>query len=104
MEQILAEVQTTNKLCHAILTVIKQEVSAIMSDFTALTAAVAADTSVDASVLTLLQQLAAQVSALQPNQASIDALATQLTQNAASLQAAITANTPVTPAQSAAKK
>lgn len=76
----------------------------IMADITALTASVANETSVEQSVLTLLQGLAAQVANLQPTQAAIDALTTQINSNITALQAAVTANTPVTPAQAKADK
>lgn len=55
------------------------------------------ETTVEGSVLTLLQQLAAQVAALQPNQAAIDALAAQIQSNITALQGAVTANTPAEP-------
>ena len=67
-------------------------------DLTNLTAAVAAETTVTASAITLLQQLAAQIAALakQPtvDPAALQAFADTLNANATSLAAAITANTP----------
>ena len=76
----------------------------LMSDFTALTAQVASETSVEQSVLTLLKGLQAQVAALQPTQAAIDALAAQIGSNITAMTAAVPANTPVTPAAAKANK
>lgn len=66
----------------------------LMSTLADVTADVAAETTVEGSVLTLLQGLAAQVAALQPNQASIDALHASLQGNITAMQAAVAANTP----------
>ncbi len=66
----------------------------IMADLQGITDAVAAETSIDQSAITLIQNLAAAVASLQPNQAAIDALAAQLTASAEALSAAVTANTP----------
>jgi hypothetical protein len=76
----------------------------IMADFTALNAAVTAETSAEGGLITAFKGLQAQVAALQPNQAAIDALATQIGSNIAAMVAAIPANTPVTPAQMKATK
>lgn len=81
--------------------VIKQGIET-MADITALTAQVAQSTSVEASAITLIQQIAAALSSIQPTQAAIDALAAQLNTSATALAAAVTANTPVTPAQAKA--
>ena len=61
------------------------------------TAVTAEDTVID-SAMTLLAGLAAQVAALAPNQAAIDALAKDITDKTAALSAAVVANTPATPA------
>lgn len=53
----------------------------------------AEDTVVD-SAITLLKGLAAQVAALQPNQAAIDALAADIEAKTASLSQAVVDNTP----------
>jgi peptidoglycan hydrolase CwlO-like protein len=55
------------------------------------------DTVID-SALALISGLAAQVAALQPNQAAIDALAADIKAKSDSLAAAVTANTPAAPA------
>jgi len=75
-----------------------------MADITALTADITQETSVEQSLITAFQGLQAQVANLQPTQAAIDALATQIQSNIAAMVAAIPANTPVTPAQMKAKK
>ena len=73
-------------------------------DITALTAEVANNTTVEASVVALVQSLAAQLAALANNtadaatQTALNALVTQLQSNDASLAAAVTANTPAPPA------
>jgi len=64
------------------------------ADLTALKAAVEQEKTVESGVLTLLQGLAAQVAALEPTQESIDALTAEINGNIATMQAAITANTP----------
>lgn len=51
--------------------------------------------SVEAGVITLLNDLSARLKTLEPNQAAIDQLASQIDTQAANLAAAITANTPV---------
>ena len=67
-----------------------------------LTAAVAAQTTVDASVETLVSGLAAQISALLAaptvDPVALQVLVTQMTTNNAALAAAVTANTPPAPA------
>ena len=72
-----------------------------MADITALTAAVAQETTLQASVLTLLQGLQSQVANLQPTQAAIDALATQMQSNISALAAAVPANVTPAPAPAA---
>lgn len=66
----------------------------------ALTAAVAAETTVEGSIVTLLSQYAAQVqSGIDAgDMAAIQAATTQITANAATLSAAVAANTPAAPA------
>ncbi len=62
-----------------------------------LQAAVANETTVDQSVLTLLTTLAAEIAAASPtgDNPAIDAVVTTMQANAAALAAAVTANTPV---------
>lgn len=64
-----------------------------MSDLTGITAAVAAEQTVDASVLVLVQSLADRLTAANGDQAAIDALTADLQAEAASLAAAVTTNT-----------
>ena len=78
----------------ALLLALHRKVDRIINTLQDVQDDVTQETSVEASVLTLLQGLADQVKNLQPNQAAIDALHAQLTQNIANLQAAVTANTP----------
>lgn len=73
----------------------KQEM--IMLDLTALQTAVETETTVEESVIVLLNQLASDLAAAQGNQTAIDAVVAQMTANADSLAAAVTANTPVPP-------
>ena len=73
-------------------------------DITALQAAVANQTTVDASVETLITGMAAQIQTLinasgsTVDPAALQALVNTMTQNNAALQAAVVANTPATPA------
>ncbi len=77
-----------------ILAAITKKESRTMSDLSAITQAVAAETSVLAGVLTLLTELEAEVASMKPDQASIDALAVQITANKNAMAAAVLANTP----------
>ena len=74
----------------------------------ALTTAVANETTVDQSVLTLITSLAAQIAAASPtgDNPAIDALVATMTTNATALAAAVAANTPavVAPAAQVSKK
>jgi hypothetical protein len=69
-----------------------------MADLTALTAQVAQNTSVEASAVTLIQGLAAQITAAGTDPVALATLTSQLNASAAALSAAITANTPAAPA------
>lgn len=69
----------------------------IMATLTDVQAAVTAEDSVIDSAIALLQGLAAQVAALPPNQAAIDALAADITAKTSTLSAAVVANTGTTP-------
>jgi hypothetical protein len=66
----------------------------IMATLTDLQAAVTAEDTVVDSAITLLNGLAAQIAALQPNQAAIDALAADVTAKTKTLADAVAANTP----------
>ena len=75
-------------------------------DLTALTAEVANNTTVDASVLALVKNLAAQIAAIPPStdpttQAALNGLVTTLQGNDAAIAAAVSANTPAAPATGA---
>jgi hypothetical protein len=65
-----------------------------MADLTTLTAQVTANTDVEASAVILINGLAAQLLAAKNDPVAIQALADKLNASAASLAAAITANTP----------
>ena len=80
---------------------IERKVDKIMADLTALQAAVTAEDTVIASVLTLIQGLAAQIAALPLEQPAIDALAADVNNQATALAAAVTANTPTPPVSGA---
>jgi hypothetical protein len=73
---------------------LSQQMEQIMADLTALTAAVAKNTDAENSAIALIQGLAAQVAALAPTQAAIDALAADISAKADALAAAVVANTP----------
>lgn len=66
-------------------------------DLNALTASVQANTDAEQSAITLITQLADEIRANAGDQAAVDALATQLQDQAASLAAAVVANTPAEP-------
>lgn len=69
------------------------------NDLTTLQSQVTAEDTVIDSAITLIQGLAAQVAALEPNQAAIDALAADIQGKSDALAAAVAANTPTPPAQ-----
>ena len=71
-------------------------------NLSSITAEVANNTSVTQSVVTLIQNLAAQIAAIPPSndpttQAALDQLTATLTANDSAIAAAVTANTPATP-------
>lgn len=70
------------------------------SEFDALTAQVAANTTVEGSAATLIAAIAAQLAA-EPTPAQVSALAAQLKTSADALSAAVVANTPAAPAPTA---
>jgi hypothetical protein len=79
---------------------ILQVMSSTTNSIANLQAAVAAETTIDQSVLTLLTTLAAQIAAASPtgDNPAIDAVVSTMQANAATLAAAVTANTPTPPA------
>ncbi len=71
-------------------------------DLTSITAEVARNSSVEASIVQLVNNLAAQIAAIPPStdpvtQAALDALNATLTSNDDAIAAAVTANTPPAP-------
>ena|ERR1035438_422488 len=72
----------------------QKETVTIMLDLTALQTAVAAETTVDQSVETLLTNLAAQIQQNIQDPVALAALVTTMQQNAATLATAVTTNTP----------
>lgn len=70
-----------------------KQLEAIMATLADVQAAVTAEDTVIDSAVALIQGLAAQVAALAPNQAAIDALATDIKNKSDVLAAAVTANT-----------
>jgi hypothetical protein len=69
----------------------------IMTDLTALTAQVKANTDVENSAVILIQGIAAQLASVAADPAAVAALAAQLKTSADALAAAVAANTPVAP-------
>ncbi len=87
------------KLAHiqASLDALLDQGKKIMATLTDVQAAVTAEDTVIDSAIVLLKGLAAQVAALQPNQAAIDALAADITAKTQTLADAVAANTPAAP-------
>lgn len=78
----------------AIERLIIRETKRMANDLSAIQAAVTNETTVEASAITLLQNLSAQLTSLKNDPAAIQALADSINANATSLAAAVTANTP----------
>lgn len=68
-----------------------------MADLSALQNEVANNTTVEASAITLIQGLAAQITAAGTDPAKLAAIVTQLSTNDTQLAAAVAANTPAAP-------
>ena len=68
-----------------------------MTDLTNLTASVQADTDATNSAITLLNSLAAQITAAAGDPVALQSLADSISANASSLAAAVAANTPAAP-------
>ncbi len=81
----------------AALSKLSQQMENIMATLADLQAAVAAEDTVIDSAITLIQGFSAQLAALQPNQAAIDALKADVDSKATALAAAVTTNTPAEP-------
>lgn len=80
------------------------KVNTIMATIQDVADAVNAESTVDDSIITLLNSIVAQLQAVidSGDPASLDAVVSAIKANTAKLQAAVTANTPVTPALAAA--
>src|SRR5438876_11269474 len=76
---------------------IVKKLNKIMASLADLQAEVTAEDTVIDSAIALIQGLAAQVAALAPNQAAIDALAADIQGKSDALAAAVAANTPAPP-------
>jgi hypothetical protein len=73
---------------------IGRKVEQIMADLTALAAQVKTNTDAEASAVTLLATLSADIAAIKNDPVAIQALSDQLKASAATLAAAVVANTP----------
>ena len=98
--RVLEEIQATQARHTELLNQLLGKEDEMKADLTTLTAQVAQNTSVEASAVTLIQGIAAQLAAAiaSNNPAELDALQAQLATSATALAAAITANTPQAPA------
>ncbi len=98
MDQIilaeLRQIRTNQRLTFRMLLELQTQGRKIMATLADVQAAVTAEDTVIDSAVALIQGLAAQVAALQPNQAAIDALAADIKAKSDSLAAAVAANTP----------
>ena len=97
IEQKLASIISDNKLNDIIQTLSSQniKINKIMALLDQLTADVAAETTVDASVETLLTTLVAEIKAAGTDPVALKALTDQMEANAAAVTAAVTAGTGV---------
>lgn len=86
----------------ALLQIINAKLDKIMATLADVQTAVTAEDTVIDSAIALVQGLAAQIAALAPNQAAIDALAADVKGKSDALAAAVAANTPAAPAAPAA--
>lgn len=66
----------------------------IVADLSALTAEVQSNTDLDASIIAVVDRIAAELEAAKTDPAAVQALVDQLRTNNASISAAVTANTP----------
>lgn len=92
--KILKEINERLARIERRLTTINIDGEITMASLDALTAAVAAETSVNASAIALINGFAAQLAAAGTDPAALAALASQVTANASALAAAVSANTP----------
>jgi len=96
------EVELEFATSRQILLAIYKRLEKIMSALDDLTAAVASETTVNQSAITLLNGISAQITAAVAaaqagDMAPLSGLAAQITANTTALAAAVTANTPATP-------
>ncbi len=98
-------VHNESEKLDTILTILQRldtKENTIMADLTALTTQVAQTTSVEQSAITLIQGLAAQITAAGTDPVALASLTASLNTSATALAAAEIANTPVTTAQAKA--
>ena len=79
---------------HVEFNALKERIDTIMATLKDVQDAVTAEDTVVDSAIALLQGLATQVAALQPNQSAIDALAADINAKTSALANAVAANTP----------
>lgn len=89
----LAEQEKLSQILDAVK-ILTEQGKTIMTDLTTLTAQVQQNTDVEASAITLLNGLSAQIASLKNDPAALQALSDQLKASSDSLASAITANTP----------
>ena len=94
LEIIIEKLENQEKI---LLWILRKEYQ-MDGELDALTAQVAANTTVETSAVTLIQGLAAQIAAAANDPAKLTALTATLKTSADALAAAITANTPAAPA------
>jgi hypothetical protein len=91
---LLIDIDRRQRRIEGLLYRILKKENIIMADLTNITAAVANETTVEDSAITLIQQLSAAVTAAGTDPVALAALTDQLNTEATSLAAAVTANTP----------
>jgi chromosome segregation ATPase len=94
LHRILDRIEQRQEEIFAELKTLHSKIDNIMKTLADLQADVTAEDTVIDSAETLLAGIVAQLKALQPNQAAIDALATDIEAKTASLSSAVAANTP----------
>ncbi len=97
------DIAQLNAKLDIIIAMLQKQETTMAIDLTKLTTEVAANTSVTKSVVTLVNNLAAQIAAIPPSndpttQAALDALVQTLNNNDTTIASAVTANTPAAPA------
>lgn len=92
----MVDSQTAKQISESLL-LINQKLDKMATTLADLQSEVTAEDTVIDSAVTLIQGLAAQVAALAPNQAAIDALAADIKAKSDGLAAAVAAGTPAAP-------